>query len=63
MKENHITDNSIINEQLNVTSISPSDIQVLAAIKHITGKGENAEVRQTKDGTLSVYEVKKSRRI
>lgn len=43
--------------------ISLSDIRVLDTIKEITSKGDNAEVRQTKDGTLSVYAVKKSKQI
>lgn len=47
----------------NATSISSNDIRVLNAIKQITRKGDNAEVRQTKDGTLSVYAVKKSKQI
>jgi hypothetical protein len=38
-------------------------MRVLNAIKQITQKGDNAEVRQTKDGTLSVYAVKKSKQI
>lgn len=47
----------------NATSISSNDIRVLDAIKQITRKGDYAEVRQTKDGTPSVYAVKKSKQI
>lgn len=43
--------------------ISLSDIRVLNAIKEITFKGDNAEVKRTKEGKLSVYAVKKSKQI
>ena len=46
---------NIINNLQNFKSISPSDIRVLDAIKQITRKGDNAEVKQKNDGTLSVY--------
>lgn len=54
---------NIINNLQNFKIISPSDIRVLDAIKQITRKGDNAEVKQKKDGTLSVYAVKKSKQI
>nr|DAL11175.1 MAG TPA_asm: hypothetical protein [Caudoviricetes sp.] len=54
---------NIINNLQNFKSISPSDIRVLDAIKQITRKGDNAEVKQKNDGTLSVYAVKKSKQI
>ena len=54
---------NIINNLMDSKSISPSDIRVLDAIKQITLKGDNAEVKQKKDGTLSVYAVKKSKLI
>ena len=37
-----------------------SDRKVLEAIKRIVDKGNNAEVKRRKDGTLIVYEVKKN---
>lgn len=40
--------------------IAQSDITVLAKIKRITSNGNDAEVRRKKDGSLAVYEVKKS---
>ena len=36
------------------------DEKILKAIRSITERGNNAEVRQKKDGTLTVYEVKKN---
>lgn len=51
------------NEPRNATRISSDDMRVLTAIKQITRRGENAEVRQTKNGGLSVYAVKKSKQI
>lgn len=34
--------------------------QIMETIKRIVAKGNNAEVKRRKDGTLVVYEVKKS---
>jgi len=34
--------------------------KILEAIRRIVEKGNNAEVRRKKDGTLVVYEVKKN---
>lgn len=39
---------------------SPGDVGLLKAIRIITDRGNNAEVRKRKDGSLTVYEVKKS---
>ena len=36
-----------------------TDKQILEAIKRIVEKGNNAEVKRRKDGSLVVYEVKK----
>lgn len=36
-----------------------SDKQILDAIRSICSKGNNAEVKMTKEGSLVVYEVKK----
>lgn len=58
-----MTENITNGQSQNATSISSSDMRVLDAIKQITRKGDNAEVRQTKDGTISVYAVKKSKQI
>ena len=49
-----MTENIANRQSHNATSISSSDMRVLNAIKQITRKGDNAEVRQTKDGTLSL---------
>lgn len=40
--------------------VSDEDKKVLATIKHITAKGNNAEVKKRSDGSLTVYEVKKN---
>lgn len=37
-----------------------SDRVILRAIKDITGRGNDAEVKRRRDGTLAVYEVKKN---
>lgn len=37
-----------------------NDKKVLEAIKKIVNKGNNAEVKRQKDGTLVVYEIKKN---
>lgn len=39
---------------------SPDDKQLLRAIKLITGRGNDAEIRRKPDGSLSVYEIKKN---
>ena len=38
----------------------PDDIQVLNTIREITGRGNDAEVRKKRDGTLAVYEIKRN---
>ena len=58
-----MTENIANRQSHNATSISSSDMRVLNAIKQITQKGDNAEVRQTKDGTHTVNAVKKSKQI
>lgn len=40
--------------------ISDEDKKMVAKIKKITSSGSDAEIRRRKDGTLTVYEVKKS---
>ena len=40
--------------------ISEDDKKVLAKIKRITARGHDAEIRRKKDGTLTIYEVKKN---
>lgn len=42
---------------------SPEDLRALAAIKTITERGDNAEVRQQKDGVLTVYSVSKKKEV
>ena len=39
---------------------SPNDQQLLRAIKRITGRGNDAEIRKKTDGSLAVYEIKKN---
>ena len=43
-----------------VGAISDDDKKMVAKIKRITSSGSDAEIRRKKDGTLTVYEVKKS---
>lgn len=35
------------------------EAQIMAAIKNITDRGHNAEVKRRSDGSLAVYEVEK----
>lgn len=35
------------------------EAQIMAAIRSITDRGHNAEVKRRSDGSLAVYEVKK----
>lgn len=37
-----------------------SEKEVVKAIREITGRGNNAEVKRKSDGTFIVYEVKKN---
>ncbi len=39
--------------------INDTDARVIKKIKRILDKGNNAEVKKRKDGTIAVYEVKK----
>lgn len=41
--------------------IGINDMQVLDLIKKISAKGHNAEVKQNKDGTWTIYDVKKEK--
>lgn len=41
------------------TSLADEDTAVLAAIRQITSKGNDAEVKLKPDGKLRVYEVKR----
>lgn len=45
--------------EFSATAVKLDDMRVLNAIKDITGRGNNAEVRRRKDGSLTVYEVEK----
>ncbi len=40
--------------------MSEKEQKIMDAIKKIVEKGNNAEVKRKKDGTLIVYEVKKN---
>ena len=40
--------------------VSMTEKQIIEAIKRIVERGNNAEVKRRKDGSLVVYEVKKS---
>lgn len=39
---------------------SPDDKELLSAIRKITKRGNDAEIRRRTDGTLAVYEIKKN---
>lgn len=41
-------------------SIAQDDLSIMKKIRIICGRGNNAEVKQKKDGTLTVMEVKKN---
>ena len=47
-------------DETTIESLDVYDIRILKKIKAILKRGNNAEVRQKTDGTLTVYEVKKS---
>ena len=40
--------------------LRPGDLQTLSIIREITGRGNDAEVRKKRDGTLAVYEIKRN---
>ena len=40
--------------------ITETEAKVIRKIKRITDRGNNAEVRKKKDGSLTVYEVRKN---
>lgn len=40
--------------------IKMTEKQIMETIKRIVAKGNNAEVKRRKDGSLVVYEIKKS---
>ena len=40
--------------------ITETDARLIRKIRRITDRGNNAEVRKKKDGTFTVYEVKKN---
>lgn len=42
------------------SEISPSDTNMVIAIKRILAKGNHAEVKAKTDGSYTIYEVKKS---
>ena len=41
--------------------ITEDDKAIMKKIRRICGRGNNAEIKQKKDGTLTVMEVKKNR--
>ena len=41
-------------------SLSAYEVKIVKKIIEITDRGNNAEVRRQKNGTLTVYEVRKS---
>jgi len=42
------------------TALADEDTAVLAAIRKITSKGNDAEVKRKPDGKLHVYEIKRT---
>ena len=42
------------------SALQPGDLQTLSIIREITGRGNDAEVRKKRDGTLAVYEIKRN---
>ena len=49
-----------IGEQKRTDLVGQTERALLDVISTITDRGNNAEVRRKKDGTLTVYEVKKN---
>ena len=45
---------------LGLTEQTEKALFLLSVIIEITGRGNNVEIRRKKDGTLTVYEVKKN---
>lgn len=44
----------------NVTGNRDSDAEIMQKVRNICRRGNNAEIKQRKDGTLTVMEVKKN---
>lgn len=68
MQEEHIKEESICKSEPKTTDVQNTvaneqteDIKVMRVIRRIIRDGDNAEIRQAKDGQLSVYAVKKKR--
>lgn len=49
-----------LKQDTNCNSVS-TDSKLLEILKRISKKGNNAEVKQNRDGTWTVYEVKKQK--
>lgn len=41
-------------------SVDEMDVKILRKVKRILDRGNNAEIKKRKDGSVTVYEVKKS---
>jgi len=55
-----VPDGQVIIKAPSITSIEECEQELLMKIKAITSRGNDAEVRQRKDGVFAVYEIKKS---
>ena len=42
-----------------LTTVDLEDLKIISAIRNITDRGHNAEIKRRSDGTLAVYEVEK----
>ncbi|MCD7825475.1 MAG: hypothetical protein LUH14_05885 [Clostridiaceae bacterium] len=58
--EREVDEGSVRRGTDNSPAEAQSDAWVLKTLREITSRGNNAEVHQKRDGTLTVYEVKKN---
>jgi len=56
---NHVESHSGVSSSANASAAN-DDALIMKAIREITGRGNDAEVRMRGNGKLAVYEVKKS---
>ena len=55
-----VPDGQVIIKAASIINIDACDKELLKKIKAITARGNDAEVRQRRDGVFAVYEIKKS---
>ena len=60
MKESRVQKLVSTEKQKTEPSIEEADIDIMKKIRSICGRGNNAEIKRRKDGSLAVMEVKKN---